>query len=59
MPIFSSVREEEHDEWLLLNQNKRFLKYSRSIKEHLLNQNNVIIAFLGAGDIDNEFIFYE
>ena len=59
MPIFSSVRETEHDEWLLLNQNDSFLKYSRSIKEPLLRQCNIIIAFLGAGDIDNEFIFYE
>ena len=59
MPIFSSVREEEHDEWLLFNQSRRFKKYSRGIKESLLNQSNTIIAFLGAGDIDNEFIFFK
>ena len=59
MPIFSSVREEEHDEWILLNENNNFLKYSRDIKAPLLSQSNIIIAFLGAGDIDNEFIFYQ
>ena len=59
MPIFSSVREEEHDEWLLLNKSTKFKKYSRGIKESLLDQSNTIIAFLGAGDIDNEFIFFK
>ena len=59
MPIFSSVREVEHDEWILLNQSRKFEKYSRCIKESLLEQSNTIIAFLGAGDIDNEFIFYK
>lgn len=59
MPIFSSVREEEHDEWILLNQNKSFKKYSKSIKEELINQSNIVIAFLGAGDIDNEFNFFK
>ena len=59
MPIFSSVREEEHDEWILLNMSNRFNKYSRCIKAALLSQSNTVIAFLGAGDIDNEFIFYK
>ena len=59
MPIFSSVREEEHDEWLLFNQCSKFKRYSRCVKEQLLNQSNSIIAFLGAGDIDNEFIFFK
>ena len=59
MPIFSSVREEEHDEWILLNESSRFIKYSRGIKTDLLNQSNIVIAFLGAGDIDNEFIFFK
>ena len=58
MPIFSSVREEDCDMWLLLNSDSSFLKYDRNLKETLKNTKNNVIAFIGAGDIDLEFYFF-
>jgi UDP-N-acetylmuramate--alanine ligase len=58
MPIFSSVREEECNKWLLLDSDCEFKKYDRSIKNELLKTKNNVIAFIGAGDIDTEFYFF-
>lgn len=58
MPIFSSVREEEKDKWLLLESDSRFKKYDRSIKIELLEKDNLVIVFMGAGDIDLEFEYF-
>lgn len=58
MPIFSSVREEELDKWLLLDSEPDFVKYDKSIKRKLLEKNNVVIVFMGAGDIDLEYYFF-
>ena len=57
MPTFSSIREKEENEYELLNASNKFKKYSREGIEKLLFEKNIVIAFLGAGDIDNEFIF--
>ena len=57
MPIFSSVREEEFDEWALLRGSEKFRKYSKTCMEKLVESQNIVIAFIGAGDIDSEFIF--
>lgn len=57
MPIFSSVREEEFDEWALLRGCDNFKKYDRASIESLINGKNIVVAFIGAGDINNEFIF--
>lgn len=57
MPIFSSVREEEFDEWALLRGCDNFKKYDRDSIESLINGKNIVVAFIGAGDINNEFIF--
>ena len=57
MPIFSSVRENEIDKWLLLNSDNSFLMYDRQIYESVFRGENVI-AFMGAGDIDFEFNFF-
>ena len=57
MPTFSSVREMEEDEYSLLKASKEFKKYSREDIESLFWGENMVVAFLGAGDIDNEFIF--
>lgn len=59
MPIFTSVREEGVDPYLLLDMNKTFLKYSRQTINMLLKKDNLVVAFLGAGDIDNEFNFFK
>ena len=57
MPIFSSVREEEFDEWALLRGCDSFKKYDRVSIEALIKRQNIVVAFIGAGDINNEFIF--
>ena len=57
MPIFSSVREEEFDELALLRGCDSFKKYDRASIEALMNRQNIVVAFIGAGDINNEFIF--
>lgn len=57
MPIFSSVRENEIDKWLLLNSDNSFLMYDRKIYESIFNGENVVV-FMGAGDIDSEFNFF-
>ena len=57
MPTFSSVRENGCDEYELLNACSKFKKYSREEIERLISGNKIVVAFLGAGDIDNEFIF--
>ena len=36
-----------------------FNKYEKNVKEFLLRKSNVVIAFLGAGDIDSEFNFFK
>ena len=59
MPIFSSVREEGFDEWLLLKGNNSFKKYDRSCIKNLILGQNIVVAFIGAGDINTEFIFYK
>ena len=58
MPTFSSVREDDFESWLLVDANKSFKRYDRSLKEHLLKCSNLVIVFLGAGDIDAEFNFF-
>lgn len=57
MPIFSSVREEDFDEWALLRGSDSFKKYSKDSIEKLIESQNIVIAFIGAGDIDTEFNF--
>lgn len=57
MPIFSSVREKEFDEWILLRGSQKFKKYTKESIEELVREENIVIAFVGAGDIDSEFIF--
>ena len=58
MPTFSSVREDTIDEYILLEACRDFKKYDRdTIKDGFL-EGKIVIAFLGAGDIDNEFIFF-
>ena len=57
MPIFSSVREEEFDECALLRGCDSFKKYDRASIEALIKGENIVVAFIGAGDINNEFIF--
>lgn len=58
LPIFSSVRETDIDKFLLLNSDFTFLEYDKNIKHKLLNSENNVIAFIGAGDIDTEFYFF-
>lgn len=57
MPTFSSVRETEASDYVLLNECDSFKKYEKDVIEKYLEEENIVIAFLGAGDIDNEFIF--
>lgn len=57
MPIFSSVREEGFDSEVLLKSDSGFKSYKREIGEAFLEKSGKIVAFLGAGDIDSEFIF--
>ncbi len=57
MPIFSSVREDEFDEWALLRGSDSFIKYKKECIEKLIKTQNIVIAFIGAGDIDVEFNF--
>ena len=59
MPTFSSVREEDFDSWLLADAYPAFKRYSRDLKKVLLDRANLVIAFLGAGDIDSEFNFFK
>ena len=58
MPIFSSVREEEKEKWLLLESDLRFKKYDRSIRNVLFENDNLVVVFMGAGDIDLEFEYF-
>ena len=57
MPTFSSVREHKDAECILLNACSKFELYDRETITGILKENKIVIAFLGAGDIDNEFIF--
>ena len=57
MPTFSSVRENTEDEYILLNACESFMVYEREKIFDALNDEKIVVAFLGAGDIDNEFIF--
>ena len=57
MPIFSSVREEDFDSDILLKNDNGFRKYERASLDSFLEEKSIIVAFLGAGDIDSEFIF--
>ena len=57
MPTFSSVREEECNFYELLENENGFKEYKTFSVEWLLDSSNLIIGFLGAGDIYNEFIF--
>lgn len=58
MPTFSSVRENDVDNLILLKQDTGFKKYERAKIEELINKKGYIVVFLGAGDIDSEFIFF-
>ena len=57
MPTFSSVREETENEYVLLDACDTFIEYEREKIIEVLKKEKIIVAFLGAGDIDNEFIF--
>lgn len=57
MPTFSSIRENDQNPYLLLNADNSFLKYDREVIKKLLEDNDLVVVFLGAGDIDVEFIF--
>ena len=59
MPTFSSIREEDLESWLLADADKSFKRYDRNIKENLIKNQNLVIVFLGAGDIDTEFNFFK
>ena len=58
LPIFSSVREMDADKWMLLNSNSKFIGYDRKIIDDLFEEKDVVIVFMGAGDIDIEFDFF-
>ena len=58
MPIFSSVRENDFDSEILLKSDTGFKKYDRTEIASFLEKKHYIVAFLGAGDIDSEFIFF-
>lgn len=58
MSIFSSVREAEKDKWLLLESDSKFIKYDRSLTVKLLEEDDFVLVFMGAGDIDKEFEFF-
>ena len=55
MPTFSSVREKDFDPYQLLSGDKCFKKYDRNVLKSLLQSGNIVLAFLGAGDVDSEF----
>lgn len=57
MPTFSSIRESDSDSYQLLSGNEGFMMYDRSVLEKVLEDAEIVVAFLGAGDIDSEFIF--
>ena len=58
MPIFSSVREENFNEWILLEHCSSFSEYKRELKGKLLEEKDAVIVFMGAGDIDEEIHFF-
>ena len=58
MSIFSSVREEEKEKWLLLESDLKFIQYDRSLIVKLLEEDDFVLVFMGAGDIDKEFEFF-
>lgn len=57
MPTFSSVRENDAEPYVLLNGCNEFMKYDRDVMLNILESSNIMVGFLGAGDIYNEFIF--
>ena len=57
-PIFSSVREKGFDDGIILKEDTGFKSYNRDEINMLLEKKRYIVAFLGAGDIDSEFIFF-
>lgn len=57
MPTFSSVRENEDNPYQLLEAEKSFVAYDRMKVEEILKMPQNLVVFMGAGDIDSEFIF--
>lgn len=57
--LFTSVRE-KHDINLesKLYSELGFLKYNEKVIDNIINKDNIIICFLGAGIIDNEYKLY-
>ena len=57
MPTFSSVRETDNDPLVLFHSCKDFNLYEESEIFNEIENEKVVVGFLGAGDIYNEFIF--